>query len=89
MKENRQTPRQRTFKGGKISREGFSVLDCVVRNISATGACVEVVSQKSVPDEFELVVTKDNSIRRCRVVWRAGNRIGVQFFHPEPASTVH
>lgn len=89
MKDNRAAPRHRTFKGGRISQEGFSVLDCVIRNISATGACVEVVNQKSIPDEFELVITQDNAVRRCRVVWRAGNRIGVQFFHSEPASTLH
>jgi len=33
-----------------------------------------------VPDSFVLVVTGAETIRRdCRVVWRLGNEIGVEF----------
>ena len=86
MRDHRRDPRQRTFKAAKVSIEGFAVVDCVVQNISPTGACLEVVSQKSVPDEFELVTTRDNSVKFCRIAWRKGNNIGVRFVDRPPVA---
>ena len=84
MRDQRRESRQRTFKAAKVSLEGFAILDCVVQNISSTGACLQVVSQKSVPDEFELIITRDNSVKFCRIAWRKGNNIGVRFVDRPP-----
>jgi len=41
--EQRQHPRRRTLKAGRIVlNQGFSVLSCTVRNLSDGGACLEV-----------------------------------------------
>jgi hypothetical protein len=84
MAEHRTAPRTRTFLGGKISWHRLgAAIDCTVRNLSRTGACLSVESPLGVPDNFELVLDRDQSCHACRVVWRSGERIGVHF---EPAA---
>jgi PilZ domain-containing protein len=78
MQKRRTAPRQRTLKGGTISF-GHAVIDCVLRNVSATGACLEVASPIGIPDDFTLIIKSDNTSRRCHVAWRAAQRIGVRF----------
>jgi hypothetical protein len=55
MDNNRVTPRRRVLKAGSISFGGASI-DCTVRNLSATGAALEVVSPLYIPDRFKLIV---------------------------------
>jgi hypothetical protein len=78
MDEHRTVQRQRVFKGGSI-QFGTSALDCTVRNLANSGAMLEVASQAAIPHEFMLVVSTDQSHRRCRVIWRKDKRIGVAF----------
>jgi hypothetical protein len=78
MQKRRTAPRQRILKGGTISF-GHAVIDCVLRNVSATGACLEVASPIGIPDDFTLIIKSDNTSRRCHVAWRAAQRIGVRF----------
>jgi hypothetical protein len=79
MNENRQNQRQRTFKGGTISFDLGAGIDCVVKNLSATGGCLEVESPVGIPDEFTLVIKPEYLKRSCKVVWRKARRIGVRF----------
>ncbi len=58
---------------------GGAGIDCTVRNLSETGAALEVVSVVGIPTEFSLVIRSDNINYNCRVVWRKMNRIGVAF----------
>jgi hypothetical protein len=76
--EHRIAPRRRVLKAGSISFGG-GVIDCTVRNISETGAALEVVTPLSIPDKFTLIVQPDGLSRSCRVVWRKQRRIGVTF----------
>jgi hypothetical protein len=57
---------------------------CIIRDMSATGAKLEVVFEKSVisrsvPDTFRLVLKADRSEVDCEVAWRRGNFCGVRF----------
>jgi hypothetical protein len=80
MAELRKQLRVRTFKGAKIGFRGLAIeLDCIVRDLSFGGACLEVRSQKAIPDTFQLILDSGKSVRPCRVAWRKGNRIGIQF----------
>ena len=79
MSEPRRVPRQRTLKGGSISFAFATGIECIVRNISETGACLEVESSTSIPDDFTLIIKPEYSKRDCKVVWRANGRIGVRF----------
>jgi hypothetical protein len=49
---------------------GGDAIDCIVRNISETGAALEALSPLYIPDRFTLFVQADQLKRRCRVVWR-------------------
>jgi PilZ domain len=71
-------PRQRTLKAGTIEFSG-GVIDCVVRNISETGAALEVASPMGIPAEFNLLISGNIAKRPCRVVWVKDKRIGVTF----------
>ena len=74
--------RQRTLRTGKILLgAGPSVIDCVVRDISKSGARLAVDEIAIVPERFTLMVVLDGGNRReaCRVVWRRPSEIGVLF----------
>ena len=78
MDGHRIAPRQRVLKAGTIEFSGSKV-DCLIRNISATGTALEVNSPLWFPDVFVLVTTSDGSSRRCHIVSRSGKHIGVTF----------
>ncbi|WP_082077513.1 PilZ domain-containing protein [Bradyrhizobium sp. LTSPM299] len=76
MNERRRGARRRTLKAGSITFGG-SVIDCVVRNFSDTGAALVVASPVGIPDNFVLI--KGELRRTYTVVWRSKDRIGVAF----------
>jgi hypothetical protein len=77
--DNRTAPRQRTLKGGKIVlNDGFSTIDCTVRNLSATGAKLEVASIIGIPPQFRLAMN-DGRDFSCETAWRTETAVGVKF----------
>jgi hypothetical protein len=78
MSENRRKPRQRTFKGGSIALP-TGIVECIVRNLSATGALLELKAPALIPNEFELLIKPELTRRSCRVVRRDGLQLGVHF----------
>lgn len=79
MIERRSTQRHRVFKQGMLAFSGGGGTDCMVRNISETGARIEIASPVGLPSSFTLVIVADHFLRPCRAVWSAGRRIGVAF----------
>jgi PAS domain-containing protein len=78
MEERRQESRHRTLKAGQIVfNNKRSVFDCLVRNLSDTGACLQVNGSIDIPIEFELDV--DGETRPCRLVWMTDTRAGIEF----------
>jgi hypothetical protein len=74
----RKSPRYKTLKGARIVAHNAPFISCIVRNLSDTGAKIEV--HGSVPyNTFDLVFDGDESRRSCSVVWRTENSIGVKF----------
>jgi hypothetical protein len=67
-----------SLKAGAIEFGG-SAIDCTVRNLSTTGAALDVPSPVGIPEEFDLVVSSDALRFACRVVWRKAARIGIRF----------
>lgn len=78
MNETRIAPRKRILKAGTVEFGG-GALDCIVRNLSETGAALEVLSPLYIPDRFTLHVQTEQLKRPCRIVWRKQERIGVTF----------
>jgi hypothetical protein len=78
MDENRKASRRRVLKSATIEfdRGAYS---CAVRNLSEAGAALDVPYAVSIPHEFKLIMECDRVSRRCRVIWRKENRLGVAF----------
>jgi len=79
--EHRVSPRHRVLKAGTIEFGGGAI-DCTVRNLSASGAALDVVSPVGIPERFTLIVPADGIQKPCRVVWRKEKRIGITFITP-------
>jgi PilZ domain len=76
--EKRRFPRHRVLKGGFIViSEKASKLECTVRNISNSGAAIQVSSTFDLPQTFELIL--DGVHQKCHVVWRTDTKMGVSF----------
>ena len=78
MVENRKAPRFNVVKVGTIALGGRTA-NCVVRNLSATGAALEIKSPAGIPARFTLLVPGDRLSLACRIVWRKAFRLGVVF----------
>ncbi len=78
VNEHRTTPRRRQLKAGRISFGGGAI-DCTVRNLSRTGAALEVSSPVGIPEHFTLVIEADHITVPSHVMWRKERRIGVHF----------
>jgi hypothetical protein len=79
MVNTRAAPRIRVAKPALIEHGGDTI-PCVVRDLSVTGAALELDDLSvRVPSGFNLRVPEDRLILPCRVVWRRGFRMGVQF----------
>ena len=56
-----------------------SVIDCVARDLTSRGAGLEVSNANELPESLDLTLDAGHSIRRCRLVWRKLNKVGVEF----------
>jgi hypothetical protein len=75
--DNRRAPRRRVFKDGVIQAKGLGTA-CTVRNLSDTGALLYAETEET-PDNLTLVIVSEKLIRKCRVIWRDGPKLGVTF----------
>lgn len=89
MQEKRKHPRTEIQEPAYVSANG-SIMSCVVRNISAEGAAIDVENPAFVPARFRLVMAGDSSVRECQIAWIQQKRIGVAFVaapqEPRPAN---
>jgi hypothetical protein len=79
MVETRIAPRFRVSKAATIEVGGGRQINCVVRNLSVTGAAIELSDPPGIPDSFLLVMLDDGLRLPCRIVRRGGYLIGVAF----------
>ena len=91
--DHRRAARQRSFLGAKlVYGEGVFTVDCVVRDVSPTGARIKVPEGQAVPDQVYLVEMRSGIAYEARVVWKRHPEIGLQFVHQHglaEASTPH
>jgi PilZ domain len=78
LQSKRAAARHRVLKSGTIEFNGGAI-DCVVRNLSDTGAALEVASPLGIPAAFNLLIAGERTTYQCEVRWRKENRIGVAF----------
>jgi hypothetical protein len=80
-REKRGAPRRDIrLKGLIVDLSGSIVGECMIVNVSATGAKLTLQNPKNVPDSFVLLLAKKGGVRRqCDVAWRSDSSIGVRF----------
>lgn len=76
MNERRAAFRHRVLKAGTIEFDGGAI-NCMVRNVSAIGAALDVSTPVGILEHFTLVV--DGSHKPCQIIWRGHRRIGIEF----------
>lgn len=87
--ERRSFGRRNTFKCAAIHTPAGEVAHCVIVNLSAGGAMLQLRSEPLPLDDFELLIEEDNILVSCHVVHRTEGRVGVQFTRsPRRASQV-
>ena len=84
MEDKRKLRRTRVLKTGMISFGG-SAISCSVRNLTKSGALLDIVSPLGVPMEFTLVIPSDDVRHECRIVWIKEKRLGVSFVQDREA----
>jgi len=73
------TNRKKTLKSAKIIfNKKQSVIDCFVRDVSDTGAKLQVGDLVAIPRNFTLIFN-DGSSHECERVRAYGNELGVRF----------
>ena len=85
--EKRKTPRQDMHWKALIVGLGGSIVgECMMANVSASGAKLLLPPSVDVPDSFALILAKNGGVRRaCEVTWRSDQSVGVKFVRSLPA----
>ena len=80
MQDRRQNVRGKVLLGGvaEINERG-STLDCVVRNFSDRGACVEIDETAKLPENISLNIPRKGRSFLAQMIWRHANRVGLAF----------
>jgi len=76
--ERRAIPRKPVLMSGAIEFAG-SAFNCLIRDISISGAALDVTNSHDIPERFNLVFKADGTHIPCHVIWRQQERIGVAF----------
>jgi len=80
FESDRTSERRRVLKGARIGfNHEYSSVECVIRNISETGAFITVEDGILVPNQFTLFNELDRFKVDCEIVWRHGNAFGAHF----------
>ncbi|MEX2408909.1 MAG: PilZ domain-containing protein, partial [Rhodovibrionaceae bacterium] len=77
--DRRGAPRKRTLQKGELFYlNSGAAVECVVLDVSASGARLRPVDVLSCPGHFRLR-GPDGALRACEVVWRNDSELGVRF----------
>jgi len=86
--ERRAITRKPVLMSAAIQSAGC-VINCLVRDMTISGAALDVTEPHDIPEHFNLVFKADGTHILYHVVWRQDERIGVAFdylAYAEPAS---
>ncbi|WP_342107553.1 PilZ domain-containing protein [Methylobacterium sp. SI9] len=89
MSEHRRETRQRVFlKGRIVFNNGSSSFDCLVRDMSSSGARLVMSDAATLPEAFDLYIPQKDRTYRATLRWRREDGIGVIFEDPARAPAV-
>lgn len=79
LTDSRRLPRAEVALKARIRLDRGIYLACVVRNISAMGAGLELTHEAFVPLQFRLIIPDDLFEADCALKHRRGTVVGVEF----------
>src|ERR1700712_4364917 len=80
MLDRRRSMRDKVIFGGVASvNDRGSTMDCVVRNISEGGACIQFEETAKLPEEMSLTIARKGRSFLARMIWRQADRVGLAF----------
>jgi hypothetical protein len=89
--QRRDSVRYRAFLKARILIQDWTKMDCMVRNMSLSGARLEASQNFILPTEFELefpqrrsallCALKHGSVLLCVLIWRKDEAVGVKFLN--------
>lgn len=78
--DRRREPRLRVYRRGQIVIPHLNAtIDCIVRDMSKSGARLRVDTPFVIPQEFELAIIGEHSRRSVELRWQKGNDFGVVY----------
>jgi len=78
--ERRTSPRRKTrFKATVVFGDERSTANCVVRDLSETGARLKLDVAGDLPTKFHLIWMADRAVIEVEAVWRSQGELGVKF----------
>ena len=82
--DRRQARRARVQHGATIDFvDQPVVIDCVVSDLSPSGARLETELAEHVPQSFDVIVNDSNEVYPAKRVWHGDGKVGVTFLTPE------
>jgi hypothetical protein len=89
MYSGRKSPRFKVSLPAMVyDTDGKSLMPCTVRDISESGARLELSQDVPLPKSFLLALTRDAHVRRsCESVWQLSIVAGVRFSESAPLET--
>jgi hypothetical protein len=79
MHDRRKVTRSRVLKGAKLIIGPASTIDCVVRNVTNSGARIQIANTTGLPESLSLTFDDGRTVRLCRIAWRTVTETGVEF----------
>jgi hypothetical protein len=70
--------------------DGRDGMECIITDISATGALIEIGTDDFIPDDFDLYIPARSETKIAKIRRRDGRRMGVEFLrsrHDDPKLT--
>jgi hypothetical protein len=77
--QKRASVRSKAFLKAHIRIHNLPAMDCVVRNVSPSGARLEVDETFALPTEFDLEIPQRGVVLLCELKWRRDDVVGVKF----------
>ena len=87
MDERRGGSRVRTFLRGRIVYNNrATTVDCLVRDLSGSGARLALSKGVALPEVFDLTIPHRETSYRCTLRWQRPGEVGVVFATPAAAA---
>jgi hypothetical protein len=89
QKQERKEPRRRVLKEGKIvSPTLHGAIDVRIRDLSQSGALIDLPIGTKIPDSFGFLVVSESKVYPAIARWRRGERAGIEFTGPPKSASL-